>query len=51
MRAFMIRMSDVNRCPIKSLSPAHYRDDGTCRCEEAISRRVVLEVDMDGERP
>jgi len=26
--------TDVERCPKHSLSPTHYRDDGSCRCEE-----------------
>lgn len=32
MRAFTISTADVERCPIGSLAPSHYRDDGTCRC-------------------
>jgi hypothetical protein len=30
--ARVIRMSAIERCPRKSLLPAHYRDDGTCLC-------------------
>lgn len=30
----IISSSDVARCPKTSLSHDHYRDDGTCRCDE-----------------
>jgi hypothetical protein len=30
----IIKSSDVTRCPITSLDRDHYRDDGTCRCDE-----------------
>lgn len=29
----IIRTSDIMRCPKHSLSPSHYRDDGTCECK------------------
>lgn len=32
MRAFTVSSTAVARCPIHSLSPRHYRDDGTCPC-------------------
>jgi hypothetical protein len=28
----IISSDDLQRCPIRSLSPSHYNDDGTCRC-------------------
>lgn len=31
-RVRVIRSSDIARCPKRSLSPSHYRDDGTCLC-------------------
>jgi hypothetical protein len=31
-----VTMAEIARCPIKSLSPAHYWDDGTCRCAQAL---------------
>lgn len=36
-RTFVIHRSDLARCPIKSLSPEHYRRNGTCKCEEATN--------------
>lgn len=32
MRAFTITTRDIDRCPIRSLLPSHYLDDGSCRC-------------------
>jgi hypothetical protein len=32
VRAIIIRSSDVEKCPRRSLAPAHYREDGSCRC-------------------
>lgn len=31
-RVLTITQADVDRCPLRSLAPAHYRQDGTCRC-------------------
>jgi hypothetical protein len=30
----IVKRSDITACPKLSLSPAHYRDDGSCRCNE-----------------
>ena len=32
MKAFTIKISDVQRCPKQSLLPGHYRVDGSCKC-------------------
>ena len=32
MRVFVIKMSDVGKCPTRRLDPMHYRDDGSCKC-------------------
>jgi len=34
MEIHIITRRDVERCPKRSLSASHYRDDGTCRCDE-----------------
>lgn len=31
-RTFVVRKSDIDRCPRHSLSPHHYRNDGSCKC-------------------
>lgn len=30
----VIKMSDIALCPSLILVPEHYRDDGSCRCDE-----------------
>jgi hypothetical protein len=35
VRAFTITSADIARCQKTSLSPRHYREDGTCYCDEA----------------
>ena len=30
----MIKQSDIGRCPHTIMVPEHYRDDGTCRCND-----------------
>ena len=48
MRAFTIKRSDIDRCPIHSFSPRHYRDDGTCRCGEVKElKRQLRELRKD----
>lgn len=32
MKRTGVRSSDIARCPIKSLLPSHYNDDGSCKC-------------------
>ena len=38
MEIRIINSRDVAACPITSLSPAHYRDDGTCKCRDEDER-------------
>ncbi len=30
----LIKQSDIQRCPHYIMVPTHYRDDGTCRCND-----------------
>ena len=32
----IIKNSDIRRCPKVILVASHYRDDGSCRCDEII---------------
>lgn len=32
MNTKVISSADIDACPIRSLSPAHYHDDGSCKC-------------------
>lgn len=42
MRAFVITMLDVSRCPKHSLAPSHYHEDGSCRCLGENNLREVF---------
>lgn len=37
-----IRQSDIARCPFSVLMPEHYRDDGSCRCDDAAHRATMI---------
>jgi hypothetical protein len=46
MRGFVIRKSDVDRCPKGSLSASHYREDGSCRCgDETEEEEADVQAD------
>lgn len=38
MKQRIVTATDLARCPIRSLSPDHYRPDGTCQC---VPRRCL----------
>jgi hypothetical protein len=42
MEIHIIKRSDMARCPKHSMSPQHYRDDGTCRCNEQAEAEVAV---------
>lgn len=37
----VITSLDVKRCPKRSMSPRHYRPDGSCLCDVAQERRAA----------
>lgn len=37
MKVKIVTRSQIGACPIRSLSPEHYRDDGTCKCDEWVT--------------
>jgi hypothetical protein len=45
----VIRFSDIGRCPKQSLLPAHYRADGTCRCDERADALAELAEAREAE--
>ncbi len=47
MRAFAIKRSDIDRCPIRSLSAEHYNDDGSCLCEPRTPQQILRKVLRD----
>lgn len=45
IRTFTIEASALAKCPIRSMSPSHYRDDGTCKCYTLFLQEKLLVVD------
>jgi hypothetical protein len=43
MEIRIVKSSDVAACPKTSLLPGHYRDDGSCRCDE----REIAKAEVD----
>lgn len=41
-RTFVVRSADIARCPIHSLLPEHYLDDGACLCPTVDEARAEL---------
>jgi hypothetical protein len=41
-RTFVIRSSDIGRCPRHGMAAWHYREDGTCYCDQADEMRDRL---------
>ena len=37
-----MKRSDILACPFSILVPAHYRDDGSCKCDNADERRMMI---------
>jgi hypothetical protein len=40
MSVFLIKTSQINACPKKSLSPGHYNPDGGCKCPEPAGKTL-----------
>lgn len=36
-----IRQSDMLKCHFAIMDPSHYRDDGTCKCDDAEHRAMM----------
>jgi hypothetical protein len=48
MRAFVIRRSDMLRCPTRRLDVQHFRADGVCRCHCATCKQLLAAVAARG---
>lgn len=42
MEVRIVTSNDVAACPKMSLSPAHYHDDGSCRCDERADAQTEV---------
>lgn len=38
----MIKQSDIGKCPFYIFMPEHYREDGTCKCNDAEHRKMMI---------
>ena len=38
----ILKQSDLLRCPFVIMVPEHYRADGTCKCDSASYRRMMM---------
>lgn len=37
-----IRQSDMLKCPFAIMDPSHYRNDGTCKCDDPEHRAMMI---------
>ena len=38
----IIRQADICACPHVIMMPAHYRDDGSCKCNDAEEQAMMI---------
>ena len=39
----ILKYSDIERCPFSIMVPEHYRDDGTCKCDDPEHQKEMIE--------
>jgi len=39
----VIKQSDLLKCPHVILVAEHYRDDGTCKCDDPVEQKRMIE--------
>lgn len=39
----LIKQSDIGKCPFVIMVPEHYRDDGSCKCDDTDERKRMIE--------
>ena len=40
--ARLIKQSDISRCPHVIMVPSHYRDDGSCKCDDPEEQAMMI---------
>ena len=38
----LMKQSDIMKCPHYIISPDHYREDGSCKCDDAEERARMV---------
>lgn len=42
MQVRYLKQYDMLKCPFVIMVPEHYRDDGTCLCDDAEHRKMMI---------
>lgn len=42
MQVRYLKQSDMLKCPFAIMVPEHYRDDGTCKCDDPTHRAMMI---------
>ena len=40
--SYSMNQDDIRKCPFSIFSPEHYRSDGSCRCDDAEHRKMMI---------
>ena len=40
-RLYYLKQSDVHKCPHYIMHPDHYRDNGSCRCDDLSNKDMI----------
>ena len=38
----VIKNSDIQKCPFVIFAPEHYREDGSCKCDDPEHRKMMI---------
>lgn len=41
-RLYYLKQSDVHKCPHYIMHPDHYRDNGSCRCDDLSNKDMIF---------
>lgn len=42
MTIYFLNQKDILKCPFAILVPEHYREDGSCKCDDAEHREMMI---------
>jgi hypothetical protein len=37
-----IKQADIGKCPFVIFAPEHYREDGSCKCDDPEHRKMMI---------
>lgn len=44
-----LKQSDMRKCPFSIMLPSHYRDDGSCKCDDPEERKKMIGPESKGK--